>query len=288
MKIAIICAASFIAVFILTKLVGKLKMKKYKIQMPERNERHSTPEVYDEYCMTSLEKAKYIAFADIIIFAASYLFLRNVFLCLCLCLLSLLYPEVKKKKIIEARKIQLTLQFKDALNSIAASLSVGRSVESAFSDVSKDLELLYSGENVFIINELELINRKLDMNETLVSALEDFSQRASIDDIKNFVDVFAICKNTGGNLVEVIKNTASVISQKIEIRNEIDVIVAEQRLNQRILSIMPFGLMTAIVLGSPDYVKPLYSPAGNVVMLVVLGLVAGAYFVGDRIINIKV
>ena len=126
------------------------------------------------------------------------------------------------------------------------------------------------------------------MNETLASALEDFAMRADIDDIKNFVDVFAICKNTGGNLVEVMKNTAAIISQKIDIRNEINIIVAEQHLNQRILSIMPFALMTIIILSSPDYVEPLYTPVGNIIMFIVLSLIIGAYFIGKKIMDIKV
>ena len=112
--------------------------------------------------------------------------------------------------------------------------------------------------------------------------------RADIDDIKNFVDVFAICKNTGGNLVEVMKNTAAIISQKIDIRNEINIIVAEQHLNQRILSIMPFALMTIIILSSPDYVEPLYTPVGNIIMFIVLSLIIGAYFIGKKIMDIKV
>jgi len=286
---ASLCVASFTAVLISTKFIERLKAKKYKkLQLRESRKSLSRPVFYNEYCMTVFEKVRYIALADIVIFSAGYLFFRNILLCFCLCIFSFFYPKIKTKNLIKARKIQLSLQFKDALNSIASSLSAGRSVESAFKAAAGELALLYSGENAYIINELDLINRKVEMNETLASALEDFAMRADIDDIKNFVDVFAICKNTGGNLVEVMKNTAAIISQKIDIRNEINIIVAEQHLNQRILSIMPFALMTIIILSSPDYVEPLYTPVGNIIMFIVLSLIIGAYFIGKKIMDIKV
>lgn len=243
---------------------------------------------YNNYIMTRTEKVKYTAFAALLLFAAGYVFFRNIYLCIALSTVSFIFPVMARKHLIKKRKNNLNMQFKDALNSVSSSLAAGRSVEESFKASLGDLKVLYLDEDTFIIKELELINRKIDMNETIEEALEEFAKRTGLDDITNFTDVFRICKSTGGNLVEVIKNTSNIINQKIEIKNEIDVQIAEQKLSQKVLNIMPFGLLILITLSSPDYVQPLYSASGNVVMMVVLLLLVLSYFIGAKIMDIKV
>ena len=243
---------------------------------------------YNKYDMSSKEYLKYFIQASACTVACGYLFYRNIYITAILWALSFVYPKLKKKELIKKRKKQLSLQFRDALQAVSSSLSAGRSIENAFKAAVNDLKILYPSQNTYIIKEFEIIARRINMNETLKTALYDFEKRAGIDDITNFVDVFAICKDTGGNLVEVIKNTCNIINQKIDIVNEIDVIVAEQKFSQKILNIMPFGLMFMIITSSPDYLEPLYTPLGHVVMSVVLGLLLLSYYISNRIMDIKV
>lgn len=195
---------------------------------------------YNQYNLSAIERIKYISIASVVLLAIGYLFFQNIIISILLCGFSLFYPGMKRKSLIKKRKHILNMQFKDALYSLSSSLSAGRAVEGAFKAILGDMKILYPDENTFITNEFELINRKVENNDTIESALQEFAARADIDDITNFVDVFVICKNTGGNLIEVIKNTSNIINQKIEIRNEIDLMIAEQKYSQKILSIMPF------------------------------------------------
>lgn len=244
--------------------------------------------VYNTYLLSTKEKVKYTLIAAVVLFLTGLLFFRNLYLSLFLCIFSFLYPVFMKKQLIANRKDVLNQQFKDALFSISSSLSSGRSVESAFRAALDDLEMLYGDENACIIKEFELIGRKMSMNETLDQALLDFAKRADVEDITNFADVFVICKNTGGNLVEVIRNTAGIINQKIEIKNEMQVIVAEQKFSQRILNIMPFGLLILIAVGSPEYLAPLYSLKGHFIMALVLVMLAVSYIIGSKITDIRI
>lgn len=243
---------------------------------------------YSKYSMTTLEKTKYTAIAALVLFAAGYLFFKNIYICIAISAFSIFYCRYKKYDLLKKRKNILNLQFKDALYSISSSLSSGKSVESAFKTAVNDLRILYNDENALVIRELELINRRVDMNETIDHALLDFAARAGLDDISSFADVFIICKNTGGNLVEVIKNTANIINQKIEIKNEIQVLISEQKLSHRILSIIPFGLLILLLLTSPDYIKPLYTIKGHLVMLLVLIFLLISYYIGSKITDIRV
>ncbi|MCX7745771.1 MAG: type II secretion system F family protein [Clostridia bacterium] len=298
MQIILICVAVAILAVVILIIMEKSKVKKEKtppaaqqVSGPRSDGvRHNTAGLtyYNEYKMTVLERTKYILIAGIGLFAVGYIFFNNLFISIVLCGFSLLYPRVKRKDIIQKRKHELNLQFKDALASISSSLSVGRSVEGSFKAAVADLNILYPEGDAFMIRELEQINRRVDMNETVESALADFAARADIDDITNFVDVFTICKSTGGNLIEVIRNTSNVIHQKIEIKNEIEVLIAEQKFSQKILNVMPFGLIIMISTSSPEFIKPLYSPKGYVVMSIVLVLLVISYFISKKIVDIKV
>ncbi|MDD5603596.1 MAG: type II secretion system F family protein [Eubacteriales bacterium] len=265
-----------------TRMMGEKANRKRTFRIRSESTDYST------YRMSPAERLKYIFTAVAVIFPVTYLFYRRAGICLALCCVSLLYPSVRRKGIIAKRKKQLLHQFRDMLYSISSSLSAGRSAENSFKAAAGDLALIYSGEEAYMIKELKTINIRIRMNEPLAEVLEDFAVRAGLEDIKDFAGVFSLCRQTGGNLAEAVRNTASVITQKIDIRGEIDVIIAEQRLNQRILSIMPFGLMVMIVLGSPDYAAPLYTPVGNAVMTIVLILITAANFIGKKITEINV
>ncbi len=288
--IVIICATAVI--IFKTSNIGKSVRFAHLSYLFERKRKNTTNNVakvnYKTYSFTFWEYLKYLAFASIVLYLIGYLFFRNSFLSFGLCLFSFLYLPVKRKIIILKQRSELELQFKDMLLSVSSSLSAGRSAEGAFSDALNELKLLYPYDNCPIIQELQIIIRNISINEPLEKSLADFAERSGIEDITSFSEVFSICKSTGGNLVEIIRNTASVINQKIDIKNEIEVIIAEKKLSQKIMSMMPFGLLLMISSGSPDYISPLFSPKGNVVMVIVLLLLAISYFLGAKIMDIEV
>ena len=125
--------------------------------------------------MTGKEKIINIIFAAIIIFFIGFIFYRSIIISLLLCPLGLFYPRIKTKNIITKRKTELNLQFKDLLYSLASSMSAGKSIERAFREALKDLQVLYPSSNAYIIAEIEYIIRKLEMNETIESALSNFA-----------------------------------------------------------------------------------------------------------------
>lgn len=244
---------------------------------------------YDIYVMTTKEKGIYITLAATGIFIVGYIFYRNFLLSALLCPLAFFYPKMKTKEIIQKRKNELNIQFKDLLYSLSSSLSAGKSVEMAFRDVLKDLSIIYPDPNTYILKEVEYILRKLAMNETIESALADFAQRSQLEDVQNFVDVFYTCKRTGGNIVDIIRNTSNIINDKIEIKQEIDTLLSARKFEQKVLNVMPILMIVILSVSAADYMEPVFSTvAGRVVMTVSIALLAVAYFVSKKIMDIKV
>ena len=169
------------------------------------------------------------------------------------------YPRIKAKEIIVQRKKELALQFKEALYALSSSLMAGRSLESAFKEALKDLYLLYPNSQTYIIQEFTYISRRIDMNVTIEDALVDFAQRAHLEDIDSFVDVLLISKRTGGNIVEIIKNTSTIIGDKLQIKQEIDTLLAEKKFEQKILNVMPIVMILLLTWSTGDYMGPVFT-----------------------------
>lgn len=244
---------------------------------------------YNEYDMPFLEKSLCVAAAGAVIFAIAYIFYKNPYLSLLLCPLSLIYPRIRKKYIIKKRKEELNIQLKDMLYSLSSSLSAGKPVEQAFRELPADLALLYPDESAFIRKEAAIIAGKLDMNETIESALESLTERSHLEDIKSFSEVFGICKRSGGNIADIIRNTTNIINDRIEIWQEIETILAERRFEQKVLNALPLLMMLILTYASGEYMEPVFTmPAGRIAVTMALLLLSVAYLISGKIANIKI
>ena len=101
--------------------------------------------------------------------------------------------------------------------------------------------------------------------------------------------VFVMSMNTGGKQAEIIKSTINTIVEKIEIKREIEVMVAEKKFEAKVMNVMPFLIMAGLSLSAGDYMDPLFTGIiGRVVITVVLLLLGIAYMVSQKIMRIEV
>jgi len=244
---------------------------------------------YNTYSLSRKEKILYFLEGAAIIYIFSFIFYRSHIFSILLCPLALFYPRIKSRSITEKRKYEINIQFKDMLYSLSSTLSAGKSLELAFKDVLTDLEVLYPYPDTPIIREVEYIIRKIDMNETVEEALCDFAGRVHLEDVENFVDVLRICKRTGGNIVEVLRNTSNIINDKIEIKHEINTLLAQRNLERKVLNLLPPVMVFIISASSYEYISPVFTTIpGRFVMTIAILLLAAAYFISKKIMDIKV
>jgi tight adherence protein B len=244
---------------------------------------------YDVYVMSKRERIFYILAAACVIFVVGMIFYQNPILSLILAVASLYFPKIRTKQIISKRKRALNLQFKDLLYALSSSMSAGRSLEIAFKDALRDLEVLYPDENTPIMQETVYIVRCISMNMTVEDAISQFARRAHIEDIENFADVIRICKRSGGNLIEVIRSTSQMISDKIETKNEIETIITAKKFESRILTCTPIVMVAMLSVTSPDYMEPVFNTfIGAVVMTIAIIMFAIAFFISEKIMDIEV
>lgn len=213
---------------------------------------------YDHYYLTRKQSIAAALAAALMIYAAVYLFYHSVLLSLIAALFGIIAPRFRRRSLLLQRKERLKLQFKEALFSLISSLAAGRSIENAFLSTLDDLKLLYPDARTELLLEFQIVRFRLENAESLEYALRHFANRAGIDEITQFVDALGSCKRSGGDLLEVMKRTSVIIGEKLEIEQEIAVMIAQKKFEGRIMMAVPFVFLAFLSLAAPDYIAPLY------------------------------
>ncbi len=243
------------------------------------------------YWLQDIRRRDYLLATTIGIFAIlmiSYLFYGT---CLCAILLApylIYFLKSWEKQWTEKRKRMFQLQFKEAVQALAAALNVGYSVENAMLEALKDLQVIYK-RNELIVREFRYMLRQLDVNVTMERVLQEFSERTKEEDVQTFVTVFAMAKRSGGDMIGIIRNTVQQMSEKADVRREIETIVTAKKLEFQVMSAIPFGMICYMRLSFPEFMGILYGNIAGVFVMTIclLGYVA-AYEAGKRMVEIEV
>lgn len=244
---------------------------------------------YNTYIMSKKEKLQWSLIGMAVVFVAGYIFYQSLIWSLVFSLIGLKFVEIKRKDIISKRKQKLLMQFKEALYVISTSLSAGRSVENAFIDAKQDLQKIFDfGKENYIIDELTYISRRIQMNQTIEEALEDFADRSGLEDIRTFANVFIACKSTGGNLKSVTEMTSRIIGEKITTKQDIATLISGKKIEANMLAFIPFGIVLFLKISAPDFIASLYTLQGRMLATVALLVIGISVLWGRKIMNIEV
>lgn len=243
---------------------------------------------YTVYRMNAKEIAGSTAMGAAALFAAFYAVYHSVILSLLVSIAGAAAPRLRRVTLLRQRRERLKLQFKELLFSLSSSLAAGRSAENAFRAAAEDLALLYPEEGADMLRELRVMGYLLDQAVPLEEAVRDFARRADIDEITMFADTLTACKRSGGDLLEVMKRTSSVIGEKMSVDGEIAVLIAQKRFESRVMMAVPFVFLGFLGFAAPDYMSPMYNGFGYTLLTAALLLLAVCFWIINKIMAIQV
>lgn len=225
-----------------------------------------------------------------LVFFLALLILKSLSMAVVVSLFGLVYPHIKIKNAENKKKEKLNLQFKDALHSLAVSLKAGMSLNTALLKCTGDLERRYAMEKEnLLLGEFQKIANDLNMGISVDEALNSFKERVKMEDVEDFVTSVIIVRQKGGNMAEVMSNVATIISDKIAIKKEIEVLTAAKKAEAKIITAIPIVVLAALSLLAPRFLEPLYNNLlGRLLIILGLLLLVANYYIGRRIVNIKV
>lgn len=198
------------------------------------------------------------------------------------------YMKLWKEDLSRKKEAEFREQFRESIQAMSAALNVGYSVENAIRETWKDLRPLYKKKNR-ILNEYARMIHQLDMNMTAEEVMKQFAQRVQSEDVQNFVTVFSAAKRLGGDSIEIIRQAAGTISDKIEVEREIQTIMAAKKLEFQVMCVIPFVIILYMRCAFPEFMEVLYeNAAGAVFMTICLGLYLVSYQMGRKMTQIEV
>lgn len=238
--------------------------------------------------LSTAQSAIVMAGAAAALFGVGFLFYRSAIISLLLSSGCVYAPKAVCAILVDWRRKRLRLQFREALYSISTSLATGRSLESAVSSVPEDLAYVYPDPSTEIRVEFAWIREQLRNGESLERSLSCVAIRSGLEDIHRFAECIAAAKRTGGDLVSIVRSSSRIIGEKLEVEEEIAVIVARKRLESRLMLLMPAAFMLFLSWTAPDYMAPLWSGYGYVVVTAALLVLAACAWVVQRMLAFEV
>ena len=172
------------------------------------------------------------------------------------------------------------------LRSLMTSLQAGLSLENACRTARKELEEFYGRKGQPILEEIEKICRGIDLNISLQTLFYRFAENTGVEDIYEFAAVMEAAGRTGGNMVEILRNTSEHLRIRIDTEEEIRVCLSGVRFEKNIMLLMPFVMLVYLNMTGPSYVRALYETIpGRVIMTALLFVLSGCYYWTESIMK---
>lgn len=183
---------------------------------------------------------------------------------------------------------KLELQFKETIQILSASLSAGYSVENAVISCQKELELMY-GQEGMMSKEIAYMTGQMKINRPIETLMSEFAVRSGLEEVENFSRIFMIAKRSGGQLVPIISHTVQVMNDRFQVKEEIRILTASRKFEQKIMSLMPFLIILYIDASSPGFFTVMYTTwMGRLIMTGCLLVYLLSCYLSEKILDIQV
>lgn len=177
--------------------------------------------------------------------------------------------------IINRRTRQFLTLFPDAIDLIVRGLRAGLPVTESIKMVAKEI-----GEPVNQV--FQTMTEKMALGVPLEKTLYETAAKYRITEFDFFVTSIVLQRETGGNLSEILNNLSEALRHRLMMRLKIKAMSSEARASMYIIGALPFVVMGALFMTTPEYLVPLFSDyRGNMA----LGLAAGMLFAGVFIMS---
>lgn len=189
------------------------------------------------------------------------------------------------------REKQLRLirrQFQETIQLLSGNLKTGHSAENAMLEASRQLAQI-EGNNAYMVAVLQKMLTKIDMGVPAEAAWMEFAGQCELEEIKEFAKAFALAKRSGASMPFILQRIGGQLVMKLQTEAQIDTMLAGKRFEQKIMDLMPSGILAYMTWTSPDLLCVMYeTEKGRLIMTVFLAVYIGACIFSQRITRIPV
>jgi tight adherence protein B len=197
----------------------------------------------------------------------------------------LFLPRLYVRREQSRRLVRFNDQLADMLNLMVNGLRAGYSTMQAMEAVSKELPPPISDEFRRVVQEMQL-------GVPMDTSLDNLLRRIPSDDLDLVITAINVQREVGGNLAEILDTISYTIRERVRIKGEIRVLVAQVMYSGRFLSMLPLIVFGIIYLVNRDYMMTFFRPESGICGFIALGvaalLIGSGYFVMNKLGDIEV
>ena len=193
------------------------------------------------------------------------------------------------KSTIKKRQMALRLQFKEFLSSMAVAVRAGNVEKHAIKAALKDLQLQYN-EKTDIIREVKnIITQSEGGGVALKDLFEDFAARSELEDVASFATIYGVIEGKSDHFGDILTQTESIISEKIEIEAEIETTITSAKSETTTMLFMPVVIVVAMSLMGSGLLDVLFlTTLGHVIATVALIIFAVSFYLMVKATDVEV
>lgn len=155
-------------------------------------------------------------------------------------------PHMYVSQRIKGRLATFTKQFPEAMELIVRGLKSGLPVNECIANVGQELPAPTG-------TEFQNITDSMRIGKQLEEALWETADRLDTPDFKFFVISLVVQRETGGNLGETLGNLANILRQRQAMKLKIKALSSEAKASAWIMGLLPFIMLTLIMMLNYDY-----------------------------------
>jgi tight adherence protein B len=133
------------------------------------------------------------------------------------------------------------------------------------------------------------VGNTMKLGVPLEKALQETAKKLDLAEFNFFTTSILLQRETGGNLSEILNNLSEVLRARIMMRLKIKAMSSEARASTIIIGALPFVVITAVGVLSPDYMKPLFTDyRGNIWLGVAAGMLGSGLYIMNRMSKFEI
>jgi tight adherence protein B len=163
-------------------------------------------------------------------------------------------------------------QLPEALDLMRSALQAGHGLMASMSVAAETLADPIASELRYVVDETRL-------GLPLRDALYHLADRVGDPNVPLLIVGILVTQEVGGNLTEVMDNTAHTIRERAKLQRDIGVLTAQSRISALVLTVLPVALFLFMILLNPTYIRPMLQERTGHYMLLygVCSILVGNY-----------
>lgn len=183
---------------------------------------------------------------------------------------------------------QVRAELQPALGQLAVSLRSGLSLVSALAEWPRAIAQTVDTRRSALHPEVQRLAGDLARGATPDEALDALAGRLRLEEVRMLALVVRLSRRQGGDLGQVVAQTAQVIESALEVKSQVRTLTAGKRAEGMVVTLLPPAMLLLLTLENPSYMAPLiHTGPGRFILAVVLLLEAAAILFGRWLMQVE-